>query len=578
MCRRTVTRMFVAAVLAMAADEFSVAQDVSVQILSTPIDISALPYQPELTLSVEPELCNAFLAGIRRAYLTSSPLMNQWESGAFLYDTATGEYQPMTWVFERSDHPLPGKVVVDHLYKDYGDSKLVAVSGKNSDEEDIYLGLYYGGMLSSIARFTFVAFQTEQAWQDGIEAARNAAQYFTYPAFTYEFMLNDNISQPLVFQIGERLVWLTFDTGAFVQKSPERIKLAEFTSAGAPRDLCEARFYPASLDYSLTPSMPLLNALLDEVIAAPPSCGSMIRTDRRERIDELARLALLRPWVDLGERGLGYNREEVVDANLRARARSSPGAREQDRRLSELLASANLELTAYYVSAFSLPQEEAQTLANTMTRHLKTSGFIFSESLDDAGRGNSRWNSDPDYLPEALQQTRLAFRELLADNADLPVFASLIADTVAQVPAELLPRAFPLAETVLRPDVLALMLEAGADVNDPNVFEKTPLMSAAHQNSLESARLLVEAGADVNRRTVAFTSCDIRVTVSNRSALMYAVENASPDLIRYLLEQGGDVRARDSREAGVRSYLENSTLPDAEKERVRVILAEFNGD
>jgi ankyrin repeat protein len=54
-----------------------------------------------------------------------------------------------------------------------------------------------------------------------------------------------------------------------------------------------------------------------------------------------------------------------------------------------------------------------------------------------------------------------------------------------------------------RPEIVALLLEAGADVNAQNRNEHwgtTPLHAAAHANQAGIAQLLIEHGADVNAR------------------------------------------------------------------------------
>ena len=49
-----------------------------------------------------------------------------------------------------------------------------------------------------------------------------------------------------------------------------------------------------------------------------------------------------------------------------------------------------------------------------------------------------------------------------------------------------------------RTDVAKLLLQAGADVNKPTITGDTPLHRAAHWNSTEVARILLVEGADIN--------------------------------------------------------------------------------
>ena len=50
-----------------------------------------------------------------------------------------------------------------------------------------------------------------------------------------------------------------------------------------------------------------------------------------------------------------------------------------------------------------------------------------------------------------------------------------------------------------RPEVIQALLDRGAQVEGPPGAEQTPLMLAARENNVEAIKLLVAAGADVNR-------------------------------------------------------------------------------
>ena len=63
----------------------------------------------------------------------------------------------------------------------------------------------------------------------------------------------------------------------------------------------------------------------------------------------------------------------------------------------------------------------------------------------------------------------------------------------------------------------------------------TALMSAAAKGSLESAKLLIAHGADVNARDVA-----------QATPLMYAAVRNSRKVIELLIENGADINARDN--------------------------------
>ncbi|MCP4354019.1 MAG: ankyrin repeat domain-containing protein [Proteobacteria bacterium] len=132
--------------------------------------------------------------------------------------------------------------------------------------------------------------------------------------------------------------------------------------------------------------------------------------------------------------------------------------------------------------------------------------------------------------------------------------------------------------------LLKKMIKIGYDVNEKNWFSKTPLMTAAHLNNFETVKILVNAGANledemgelnkiISNKMEDFNSygsrCYYNVQRQNRTALMYATENASYELIKYLIDQGASTKAFDSQNNGIEFYLnKNEILTDKEKAKI----------
>jgi ankyrin repeat protein len=91
-------------------------------------------------------------------------------------------------------------------------------------------------------------------------------------------------------------------------------------------------------------------------------------------------------------------------------------------------------------------------------------------------------------------------------------------------------------------EVVAFLLDHGAEIDGRNgIYHRTALIEAAYLGRLDSARLLLQRGADINAR-------DDR----GKSALWYAATPESyspaggPQLLEFLAKNGADLEAADN--------------------------------
>jgi ankyrin repeat protein len=95
-------------------------------------------------------------------------------------------------------------------------------------------------------------------------------------------------------------------------------------------------------------------------------------------------------------------------------------------------------------------------------------------------------------------------------------------------------------------DAVKILLAAGADVNQKNVSDSTPLMWALTE--IEKVKVLLDAGADVNAKTK-----------QGRTPLLIAAANVgSLDVIKLLVAKGADLKATDAQGSGALLMAANS--------------------
>jgi len=86
------------------------------------------------------------------------------------------------------------------------------------------------------------------------------------------------------------------------------------------------------------------------------------------------------------------------------------------------------------------------------------------------------------------------------------------------------------------PEVISILLNAGADANAGDKNGNIPLMWAAGNNSSpEAVSMLLEAGADVNAKNK-----------GGNTPLLFAINNSNPEVISLLLEAGAEVNVKNN--------------------------------
>jgi hypothetical protein len=124
-----------------------------------------------------------------------------------------------------------------------------------------------------------------------------------------------------------------------------------------------------------------------------------------------------------------------------------------------------------------------------------------------------------------------------------------------------------------RPDVIDVLLAAGADANKRNWFGKTPLMYAVSERNLSGVQALLRAGAEVDAATAPVDKYCTNLKAGGRTALMYAAWHGNAEIVRSLIAAHGDAGAKDSNGETAADYIsKNTDIDAAERERVRSAL------
>ena len=113
--------------------------------------------------------------------------------------------------------------------------------------------------------------------------------------------------------------------------------------------------------------------------------------------------------------------------------------------------------------------------------------------------------------------------------------------------------------SIAYPQNLQELLKLTKNVDEANAFGKTPMQTAAQYGYLESVKILLEAGADINHQTDAsncFSDFGIEcIHNGKRSALMYALQENQYETAKYLLDKGADITLTDTFENTALDYL-----------------------
>ena len=181
---------------------------------------------------------------------------------------------------------------------------------------------------------------------------------------------------------------------------------------------------------------------------------------------------------------------------------------------------------------FGLSQETATARAQTVIENLVAAWIQVPNSY---APGLDLYSVKQSKITLALlARNAVALNDALKDHEELHVEAPTYPYPQRSPPVSVV--SWHMHDAVIWAKGLDAILLAGADVDARNGYGKTPLMTAAHLNRPDAIRRLLRDEADVNARTDAASwGCGYRIERGERTALMYAAENAGLEVIGLLL-------------------------------------------
>lgn len=296
-----------------------------------------------------------------------------------------------------------------------------------------------------------------------------------------------------------------------------------------------------------TSALPFFSAYvksMEEIMVSNGSCGTSNPEVWAEKAGKyFVSQSVLRPWALSFERGRFDPPRKLLNEHFEQWRYSDIWSYRERDSLENLNLDAQAELSLYLQKSFSYSADITNPLATSILQEMKLSYYSLA-SFDKAGVDFSRYQQ---LVNGGLSDWQLFAKEINSEDEKVifPEF-SLLVDN---------------------PTLIEKLPESKSAEKYVTIYGKDLLMVAAHMNNYDSVRYLVERGWSVDRVTTKEDDmCWEGPSRVNRSALTYAVENASPYLINYLIKSGADSEIVDSEKNNLDFYLQkNPRFTDKEK-------------
>ena len=358
---------------------------------------------------------------------------------------------------------------------------------------------------------------------------------------------------------------------------------------GKPGDFGIYRLYgPAQLHrvclfeaHAPTARLPDHALSLPEVETLDRLAGPLLPTGKLcAGVDDEARTlgdhAAWRPWVLDRRRPMPDDLSgEQLALYMRNRALTGPERTRRYRAYVAARAAAVEALAPFYGNEFGRSAAEAQRFAALYLDRRVSDGFEFDPDDESI---TALFAADYAQKHEA-QRAALAGDTTALRDALGPEPKAIARGVKGDLDEPLV------SDAIEHPETLGVLLELGLDPNETGASGRTPLMVAARLDLVEAAGILLAHGAALDTGAgdaVAQTdstgdpSCMTGNAAASdtpgRTALSYAAEFGSPEIVRLLLDHGADAARPDSAGHRPADYVKNRTGDTAQSARIAEML------
>lgn len=559
-----------------------------------PFGGSTRPVVPTLQVDEEPALCGPLLADVKASFASSSREVD-------IFDAAYARHPALTWretavpssrraVGSPETRFNSGASAVYRLDLDLaGDGRPQAVLLQsipfNWSGDDVAAYVVASGADTDQVEQAILALHNQAADEsssDGLSSVGLLSRYFPSNAHgpTRTLAVTPTDLHKIFLWNGRyyHLQHDVFQSAEYI----DPVRIFRLMPDGRVHLTCEVAFPGAHAAFQLLQAvsgLPSLMMLLRSV-REPGRESGMAPYRAPDPVTAMwpIRHVAFRPWAvahPLGDRADAAARHgSRVDAFLEEWSATEPWNRREYDTMRMAQHRARRGVEQYLKSVFGLPASEAKVWAARVVDDVIAASIVIPSDYEP---------TDTSFTDECTLGSSELNRALVSQDAAavqrlLSAFQrSLGVDSQRDGEAHLVSAALHAA--IEWPYGVHALLQAGADPNAPNHFGKTPLMVAAHLNRPDVVRLLLAAGAQVNLRTSANATWCRRSVTAERTALTYAAENASPVVMRLLLEAGADPGQAAGGHDSLEAFLAlNPRLTEEEKRLSVQDLARRAGD